>query len=56
MTVDFRARLHQRSLALVMNDFLNMIANDIRDEWGVRVPDICLAVEENPRKTLNHEN
>ena len=53
----FRARLHQRSLAPVWNDFWwlwwPMISGDV---WDLSLPDICLTVEEKPRKNLNQEN
>ena len=33
-----------------------MMANDIREKCDLSFPDICLTVEEKPRKKLNHEN
>ena len=30
--------------------FMTMMANDIGDGWGLSFPDICLTVEERPRK------
>ena len=48
----FRKCKHQRSLAPIWNDlwwlWWPMIFGD---RWGLSFPDICLTVEENPRKT-----
>ena len=51
MYSSFRAREHQRSLALVLNDFLWLWWPVISgDGWDLRFLDICLTVEEKPRK------
>ena len=53
----FRARQHPRSLAPVMNDFWWFWWPIISgDGCGLRFPDICLTVEENPGKNFNQEN
>ena len=47
----FMARPHHRSLALIMIDFLRLWWPMISgDGWGLSFPDICLTVEEKPRK------
>ena len=39
-----------------MNAFDDYDGQICGDEWGLRFPDICLSVEEKPRKNLNQEN
>ena len=51
-----RARQHLRSLAPVMNYYgCQWWPNDIRGPWDLKLPDICLAGEEKPRKNLSQE-
>ena len=53
----FMARLHQRSLAPVWNDFLRLWWPMISGNgWGLNFPEIYLTVEEKPREKLNQEN
>ena len=47
----FRACQHLRSLAPVMNEYDNDGQMIFEDIGGLKLPDICLADEEKPRKT-----
>ena len=53
----FRARLHQRSMTPLMNDFWWFWWPILSgDGWSLSLPDIYLTVEENPRKISTRKN